>query len=58
MKKVHEKLKELESGEVGIIIYSQLKHDIVLSLNKGLSVPLASAAKVAIAFCIAKLSQN
>ena len=49
---------ELESGEVGIIIYSQLKQDTVLSLNKGLSVPLASAANVAIAFCIAKLVEE
>lgn len=58
MEKVLEKLKELESGEVGIIIFSQVKQDIVLSLNKGLTVPLASAAKVAIAFCIAKLVEE
>ncbi|PJO41738.1 serine hydrolase [Lysinibacillus xylanilyticus] len=54
MEKILEKLEELESGEVGIIIYSQVKQDIVLSLNKELLVPLASAAKVVIAFCIAK----
>lgn len=58
MEKVLEKLKELESGKVGIIIFSQVKQDIVLSLNKGLTVPLASAAKVAIAFCIAKLVEE
>jgi hypothetical protein len=58
MEKVLGKLKELESGEVGIIIYSPVKQDIVLSLNKGLLVPLASAAKVAIAFCIAKLIEE
>ncbi|QFF99354.1 hypothetical protein PB01_11245 [Psychrobacillus glaciei] len=58
MQKVLEKLKEIESGEVGIIIYSTLKHDIVLALNKSLSVPLASASKVAIAFCIAKLVEE
>jgi hypothetical protein len=50
MQKVFDKLKEIESGEVGIIIYSELKQDIIASLNEGLSVPLASAAKVAIAF--------
>lgn len=55
MKRVLEKLKEIESGEVGIIVYSYLKQEIVCSLNKELSVPLASDAKVAIAFCIAKL---
>lgn len=58
MEKVLEKLKELESGEVGIIIYSQVKQDILLSLNKGLLVPLASAGKVAIAFCVAKLVEE
>lgn len=58
MEKVLEKLKELESGEVGIIIYSQVKQDILLSLNKDLLVPLASAAKVAIAFCIVKLVEE
>ncbi|WP_025784609.1 serine hydrolase [Sporosarcina sp. D27] len=58
MEKVLEKLKELESGEVGIIIYSNVKQDILSSLNKGLLVPLASAAKVAIAFGITKLVEE
>lgn len=58
MKQVLDKIKELESGDVGIIIYSHAKQDILLSLNKGLLVPLASAAKVAIAFCIAKLVEE
>ncbi|KQL33636.1 serine hydrolase [Psychrobacillus sp. FJAT-21963] len=58
MEKVLEKIKELESGEVGIIIYSQVKQEILLSLNKELLLPLASAAKVAIAFCIAKLVEE
>ncbi|WP_391115949.1 serine hydrolase [Psychrobacillus sp. L3] len=58
MQKVLEKLIEIESGELGIIIYSHLKQDIVLALNKSLSVPLASAAKVAIAFYIAKLVEE
>ena len=58
MEKVLEKLKEIASGELGIIIFSQVKQDIVLSLNKDLTVPLASAAKVAIAFCIAKLVEE
>lgn len=58
MEKVLDKLKQLESGEIGVIIYSQIKHEILLSLNKELVVPLASAAKVAIAFCIVKLIEE
>lgn len=58
MQKVIEKLKEIETGEVGIIIYSNFKQDIVCSLNKDLLVPLASSAKVAIAFCVAKLVEE
>ncbi|MFE6169770.1 serine hydrolase [Viridibacillus arvi] len=54
----HEKLKELNSGEVGIVVYSQFKQRIILSLNSDLSVPLASSAKLAIAFCIAKLVEE
>lgn len=52
---VIEKLKEIETGEVGIIIFSELKKDIICSLNDELIVPLGSAAKIGIAFCIAKL---
>ncbi|MBY0121617.1 serine hydrolase [Bacillus sp. S/N-304-OC-R1] len=58
MQKVLEKIREIESGEVGIIIYSVSKQDILGSLNEELSVPLASSAKVAIAFCIAKLVEE
>lgn len=58
MEKVLEKIMELESGEVGIIVYSPVSEDILLSLNKGLLIPLASAAKVAVAFCIAKWVQE
>ena len=58
MEKVLEKIEEIKSGEVGIIIYSQVKQDILLSLNADLLLPLASAAKVAIAFCIAKLIEE
>ncbi|PFG13542.1 beta-lactamase family protein [Bacillus sp. es.036] len=48
------KLKEIEIGEVGIKIYST-KDDIhKLAFNNDLIVPLASAAKVAIGFCVTK----
>ena len=54
MNKVIEKLKEIESGVIGITIYSSEKQTIVTAFNSDISVPLASAAKVAIGFCIAK----
>ncbi|WP_100333980.1 serine hydrolase [Bacillus alkalisoli] len=53
-----EKLKEIESGEIGIIVFSLLNQDKVVSINEEFSVPLASAAKVAIAFCVAKLVEE
>ena len=58
MEKVLTKLNQLKSGKVGIIIYSQLKQEILLSFNKDLKVPLASVAKVALAFCIAKMVEE
>ncbi|MBW9234344.1 hypothetical protein JQK62_19165 [Leptospira santarosai] len=54
MQKVLEKLKKIETGDVGIIIFSQEKQKIIGSLNKDLIVPLASAGKVVIAFKIEK----
>ena len=54
MNKVIDKLKEIDIGEVGINIYSSKEQRIDTSLNSELIVPLASAAKVAIAFCVAK----
>jgi Beta-lactamase enzyme family len=51
---VIEKLKEIEVGEVGIAIYSTKEKKDSASLNSKLKIPLASAAKVAIAFCVAK----
>lgn len=58
MENVVDQLKQLKSGEVGIVVYSPVKQEIILALNEGLVVPLASAAKVAIAFCIAKLVEE
>ncbi|MGG4166439.1 serine hydrolase [Rossellomorea vietnamensis] len=54
MNSVIDKLKEIEVGEVGITIYSTKEKKEIASLNSELRIPLASAAKVAIAFCIAK----
>ena len=54
MNNVIEKLKQIDVGEVGITIYSTKQKKEIASLNSELTVPLASAAKVAIAFCVAK----
>ncbi|MFE7061994.1 serine hydrolase [Sutcliffiella sp. NPDC057660] len=54
MNKVIDKLKEIDIGEVGINIYSSKEQRNNTSLKSELTVPLASAAKVAIAFCVAK----
>lgn len=54
MQKVIGKLKEIESNEVGIIIYSNMEQKVISSFNSEITVPLASAAKVAIGYCIAK----
>jgi hypothetical protein len=51
---VIEKLEEIDVGEVGITIYSTKEKGQKTSLNSELKIPLASAAKVAIAFCVAK----
>jgi hypothetical protein len=47
------KLKEIEQGTVGIKVYSTDKSIFLDSLNSHIIVPLASAAKVAIGYCIA-----
>ncbi|UTE76728.1 serine hydrolase [Rossellomorea sp. KS-H15a] len=54
MNNVIEKLKEIDVGEVGITIYSTKENKECISLNRELTIPLASAAKVAIAFCVEK----
>ncbi|MGF3103013.1 serine hydrolase [Rossellomorea sp. DUT-2] len=54
MNKVIEKLKEIDVGEVGITIYSTKERKQIIALNSELISPLASVAKVAIAFCVAK----
>ncbi|MEK4092270.1 hypothetical protein [Viridibacillus sp. FSL H8-0110] len=46
MEKVHEKLKELDSGEEGIEVYSQFIQRMILSINSDLSVSLASSSKL------------
>ena len=58
MQKTIEKLKEIKIGEVGMVVFSPFHQEKLISINEGLIVPLASAAKVAIAFYIAKLVEE
>ena len=52
--KVFEKLKEIKDGTVGLLVYSTEKSSFLGSVNDEIMVPLASAAKVAIGYCIAE----
>ncbi|MEK4485094.1 serine hydrolase [Psychrobacillus sp. FSL H8-0484] len=58
MQNVIKKLKEIESGTIGILIYSSEKQKIVSEYNREMSFPLASAAKVAVGFSIAKCVED
>ncbi|RDI41066.1 serine hydrolase [Falsibacillus pallidus] len=54
MNKVIDKLREIEIGEIGIVVFSTKEQNYAASFNSSLLVPLASAAKTAIGFCVAK----
>ncbi|MGD6962491.1 serine hydrolase [Fictibacillus phosphorivorans] len=54
MQNVVTSLKTVESDQVGIIIYSTKQQEVVCSFNPDLIVPLASAAKVVIGYCVTK----
>ncbi|KZE69256.1 hypothetical protein AWM68_03030 [Fictibacillus phosphorivorans] len=58
MHKVLETLKNVKTDQVGIIIYSTKQKKIALSLNPELILPLASAAKVIVGFCVARWVEN
>ncbi|MBD8071589.1 serine hydrolase [Bacillus sp. PS06] len=58
MNHIIEKLKEIESGEAGILIYSNLNREIECSYQKDLCIPLASAAKMVIGYCVARLVEE
>ncbi|MHC2834026.1 beta-lactamase class A [Bacillus sp. F9_6S_D1_P_5] len=55
MQTVIEKIKEIQSGQVGVIVYSTKYENIIASYNNELHVSLASAAKVAIGFTVANM---
>lgn len=54
MNRIIDKLNEIETGQAGIMIYSIKEQKMLASWNAGLTVPMASAAKVAIGYCMAK----
>ncbi|MFJ8414410.1 serine hydrolase [Bacillus paramycoides] len=58
MQTVIEKIKEIQSGQIGLVVYSTKYENIVASYNSELYVPLASAAKVAIGFAVAKMVKD
>ncbi len=58
MQTVIEKIKEIQSGQIGLVVYSTKYENIVASYNSELYVPLASAAKVAIGFAVAKMIKD
>jgi len=54
MQKVVRSLKTVESDQVGIIIYSTKQQEVVCSFNSNLIVPLASASKIVIGYCVTR----
>lgn len=54
MEKVLKKIQEIENGRISIIAFSTKEERFLDSLNCDLTVPLASAAKVAVGFAVAK----
>ncbi|GAB6612585.1 MULTISPECIES: serine hydrolase [Bacillus] len=58
METVIEKMKEIQSGQLGVVVYSTKYDNIIASYNNELYVPLASAAKVAIGFAVANMIKD
>lgn len=58
MQEIIKKLAEIDSGEVGVIVYSPAEKNVIASFNGDMNVPLASAGKVAIGFVITKWVQE
>jgi Beta-lactamase enzyme family len=56
--RIIDKLKEIDTGKAGIMVYSTKEQKMKASWNTELTVPLASAAKVAIGFCMAKWAEE
>ncbi|MEY8348080.1 serine hydrolase [Bacillus cereus] len=58
MEEVIKKIKEIRTGQVGIVVYSVEDQNIVALYNDDIVVPLASAAKIAIGFAVAKMVEE
>ncbi|MBE7098636.1 serine hydrolase [Bacillus cereus] len=58
MQTIIEKMKEMQPGQLGVIVYSTKYDNIIASYNNELYVPLASAAKVAIGFAVANMVKS
>ncbi|HET7577957.1 MAG TPA: serine hydrolase [Bacillales bacterium] len=54
MKRNGTRLEEAENGNFGAVVYSTREHKVLYTHNDGLDLPLASAAKIAIGFAVAK----
>jgi hypothetical protein len=51
-------LREIEQGKAGLVVYSTGKAEVIGSMNGDMVIPLASAAKAAIGFAIARLVEE
>ncbi|TCJ81999.1 UNVERIFIED_ORG: beta-lactamase family protein [Bacillus cereus] len=58
METVIEKMKEIQFGQLGVVVYSTKNDNIIASYNNELYVPLASAAKVAIGFAVTNMVKD
>ncbi|WP_459502938.1 serine hydrolase [Bacillus sp. C1] len=58
MEEAIKKIKEIKSGQVGIVVYSAKSQNIVALYNDDILVPLASAAKIAIGFAVANMVEE
>lgn len=53
MNQVLNKLNEIQQGLIGIKVYCTKSNDFLNSINPEMTIPLASAAKIAIGYCVA-----
>ncbi|GAB6549826.1 serine hydrolase [Bacillus mobilis] len=58
MQTVIEKMKEIQSGQLGVVVYATKYDNIIASYNNELYVPLASAAKVVIGFAVTNMVKD
>ncbi|WLD93382.1 serine hydrolase [Alkalihalobacillus sp. AL-G] len=54
MNKIIEKMKEIRPGQAGVIVFDTETKQVINSYKPELIVPLASAAKIGVGYCVAK----